>query len=70
MTHICVSKLNIIDSDNGLSPRRRQAIILNNAAVLLIGRLGTNFSQMLIEIYIFFIQENAFENVAWKMADI
>ena len=27
MTHICVSKLNTIGSDNGLSPDRRQAII-------------------------------------------
>ena len=25
--HICISKLTIIGSDNGLSPRRRQAII-------------------------------------------
>ena len=29
VTHICVSKLTIIGSDNGLSPGRRQAIILN-----------------------------------------
>ena len=27
VTHICVSKLIIIGSDNGLSPGRRQAII-------------------------------------------
>ena len=27
VTHICVSKLTIIASDNGLSPGRRQAII-------------------------------------------
>ena len=27
MTHICVSKLSILGSDNGLSPGRRQAII-------------------------------------------
>ena len=40
-----------IDADNGLSPRRRQAIIWINAWVLLIGPLGTNFSEMLIEIY-------------------
>ena len=26
VTHICVSKLTIIGSDNGLSPGRRQAI--------------------------------------------
>ena len=27
VTHICVSKLTIFGSDNGLSPGRRQAII-------------------------------------------
>ena len=31
VTHIYVSKLTIIDSDNGLSPGRRQAIIWTNA---------------------------------------
>ena len=30
MTHICVSKLTIIDSDNELSPGRRQVIIWTN----------------------------------------
>ena len=49
-THICVSKLTIIGSDNGLSPDRRQAIIWTNAGSLLIGPLGTNFSEILIEI--------------------
>ena len=36
--HICVSKLTIIGSDNG---------------ILLIGHLGTNSSEILIEIYTF-----------------
>ena len=45
VTHICVSKLTIIGSDNGLSPERRQAIIWTNAGILLIGPLGTNFSE-------------------------
>ena len=53
VTHICVSKLIIIGSDNGLSPSRRQAIIWTNADILLIGPLGTNFSEILIEIYTF-----------------
>ena len=44
MTHICVSNPTIIGSDNGLSPSRRQTIILTNAEILLIGPLGTNFS--------------------------
>ena len=44
------SNLAIIGSDNGLSPDRRQAIIWTNAGILLIGPLGTNFSEILIEI--------------------
>ena len=51
--HICVSKLTIIGSDNGLSPGRCQAIIWTNAGILLIGPLGTNFSEILIEIISF-----------------
>ena len=53
VTHICVSKLTIIGSDNGLSPDRRQAIIRTNAGILLIRPLGTNFSEILIAILIF-----------------
>ena len=50
MTHICVSKLTIIGSDNGLSTGRRQAIIWTNAGILLIWTLGKNFSEILSEI--------------------
>ena len=53
VTHICVSNLAIIGSDNGLSPGRRQAIIWTNAGILLIGPLGTNFSETLIRIQTF-----------------
>ena len=53
MTHICVGNLTIIGSNNGLSPGRRQAIIWTNDGILLIGPLGTNFSELLIEIQIF-----------------
>ena len=52
-THICVGKLTIIGSDNGLSPGRRQAIIWTNAGILLIGPLGTNFIEILSEIHTF-----------------
>ena len=52
VTHIYVGKLTIIGSDNGLWPGRRQAIIWTNAGILLIGPLGTNFSEILIEIQI------------------
>ena len=53
MTHICVVDLTIIGSDNGLSPGRRQAIIWTNAGILLIGPLGTNFSEISIKILTF-----------------
>ena len=53
VTHICVSKITIIVSDNVLSPGRRQGIIWTNAGILLIGPLGTNFSEILIGIQTF-----------------
>ena len=57
VTHICVSKLTIIGSDNGLSPGRRQAIIWTNYGILLIGPLGTIFSEILIKIYSFLFKK-------------
>ena len=53
VTHICISELTIIGSDNGLLPGRRQAIIWNNAGLLLIEPLGTNFSEISIGIQTF-----------------
>ena len=63
VTHICVSELTIIGSDNGLSPGRRQAIIWNNAGLLLIEPLGTNVSGILIGIQTF-----AFKKMHLKMS--
>ena len=60
--YICVTKLSIIGSNNGLSPVRCQAIIWTNAGILLIEPLGTNWS--------IFIDENAFQNVICEMASI
>ena len=57
MTHLYVSKLTSIGSDNGLSPGRRQAIIWTNAGILLIGNLWTNFSEILIEIQTFSLKK-------------
>ena len=57
MTHICVGNLTNIDSDNGLSPGRLQAIIWTNAGLLLIGPLGTNFNEILIEILTFSLKK-------------
>ena len=53
VTHMCVSKQTILGSDNDLSADRRQTIIWTNAGILLIDPLGTNFSEILIEIYTF-----------------
>ena len=53
VAHICVSKVAIIGSDNGLSPRRHQAIIWTNAGILVTGPMGTNFIEIFIEIYTF-----------------
>ena len=53
MTHICVSKLTSINSDNGLSPGRGQAIIWTNAEYLLIRTCGTNFSEIISSIHKF-----------------
>ena len=52
-THICVDKLTIIGLDNGLAPGRHQAIIWTIVGILLIGPLGTNFSEFLIVIQTF-----------------
>ena len=57
VTHICVRDLTSIGSDNDLSPGRRQAIIRTNAGILLIRPLGTNFSEILVEILIFSFQK-------------
>ena len=53
VTHICISKLTTIDSDNGLSPSRCQAIIWTNAGILLIWTLGANFIEIIIKIHTF-----------------
>ena len=63
MTHICVAELTIIGSDNGLSPGQLQAIIWINAGILIIGPLGTNFSDILI-----WIQKFAFKKMHLKMS--
>ena len=61
--HICISKLTIIGSDNGLSPGRHQAIIWSNAGILLIEPLQTNFSEISIAIHTF-----SFKKIHLKMS--
>ena len=50
-------QLTIIGSDNGSASARRQAIIWLNAGTLLIGPLGTLFSDILIEMSAFSFNE-------------
>ena len=68
VTHICVSKLTIIGSDNGLSPERRQAIIWTNAGILLMGPLETNFNEILIGIHTFSLKKMHFKmsSAKWR----
>ena len=66
--HICISKLTIIGSDNGLSPRRRQAIVWTNVEILLIGHLGANFSEIVIKILTFSFKKMRFKvsSAKWR----
>ena len=57
VTHIAVSKLTLIGSDNGLSPGRRQAIIWTNAGILSIRTFGTIFNEIIIKIHKFPFEE-------------
>ena len=70
LTHICVSKLTIAGSDNGLSPSRPQAIIWTKCWNIVNWTHGSkiqwNFNRSL---YIF-IKKSAFQYVFWKMAGI
>ena len=48
VTHICVTKLTIVGSDNGLSPGQGQAIIYSNAVILLVGLVRAYSSEILV----------------------
>ena len=63
VTYICISKLTIIGSDNGLSSGRYQAIIWSNCGILLIGPLRKKFIEILIEIPTF-----SFKKIHLKMS--
>ena len=68
VTHICVSKLTIIGSDNGLSPDRRQAITWTSDGILLIGPIGTSFSETLSKIQTFSLKKMRFKvsSAKWR----
>ena len=57
-----------IGSDNGLSSGRHQAIIRINYGILLIGTLGTDLNEIVIEIQIFSLK--CLWNIVWKIAAI
>ena len=66
--HICVNRLTIIGSDNGLSPGRRQAIFWTNDGILLIRTLGTNFSEIVSAIRTFSLTKMHLKMSAkWRM---
>ena len=64
VTHICVSKLTIIGSDNGLSPGRHQTIIWTSS------NLRNKLQWSIKRNSYIFILENGFENVVCEMAAI
>ena len=63
--HICVNYQTIIGSDNGLSAGRRQAILWTDSEIMLIKRLGTNFSEILL-----YIQTLSFKKMHLKVSSI
>ena len=66
VTHNCVSNLTIIGSDNGLLLGQRQAIIQTNVGILIMWTLGTNFSEILIEIHIFSHKKYIWKCFLWN----
>ena len=68
VTHICVGNLTIIGSDNGLLPDPRQAIIWTKAGILSIRHLGTNFSEISINILRFSFKKMRFQmsSAKWR----
>ena len=64
--HICVSKLTIIASENGVSPGRHQAIIWTNAEILLIGHLVKTIKWNLKHNLYIFMQEMHFKMSSGK----
>ena len=68
MTHICVSKPTTIGSDNGLSPGRRH--YLNQYWNIVNLTTGNKPKWNLKQNSYIFTEENAFENVVWKMASM
>ena len=65
VTHICVNKLTIIGSNNGLSPGQCHAIIRTSAGILFMGLLWTNFNEM-FSVYIFSFKKMYLKLSSWN----
>ena len=63
--HICVCRLTIIVSDNGLLPGWLYQT--TSAGILLIGPLGTNFSEILLEILTFSLKKMSLKVLTAKL---
>ena len=70
--HTCINKQHIIGSDKGLLPVWCQAIIWTKAGLILVGSLGTNFSEINIYFHLndCHSRKYTFENVIYKMSAI
>ena len=66
VTHICISKLTIIGSDNGLSPGRRQVIIGTHAGIFSNKALGTQCSEILIISHTFSLKKTHLKMLSGK----
>ena len=64
VTYICICKLTIIDSDDGLLPGPHQIIIWTIAGIFLIGSQDVNFREILIQIHAFSFKKMHL-NVLW-----
>ena len=67
VTQICISKLTIIGSDNGLSPDWRQVIIWTNARIIVNWNLRNKRQWNLKQNSYIFINKSAFKYVICEM---
>ena len=68
LTHICITRPQWVDANNGSPPVRHQSITCTKERFLPSGRLATDFSEIQTNIPRTRLSgENAFENVACKL---
>ena len=68
VTHICVNKLTVIGSDNGLSHERRQVTIWSNVGMLLNRTVGRKFGEIRSTIHTFSLKKIYFKpsSAQWR----